>query len=224
MKILNLYAGIGGNRKLWGDEHEITAVEYNAEIAGIYQDHFPNDNVIIEDAHEYLLHNFKNFDFIWASPPCPTHSRMMISGTNRKRNHYPDMRLYQEIIFLDKFFKGKYVVENVIPYYEPLITAQKVGRHLFWANFKITNHDTPAKRTNLNDMKKQDFLDWLGYDSMPNIYIGDNHCNIQVLRNCVHPETGLHILQSAVGKILNKKNVKQISLFDAEPSIATTAC
>lgn len=24
MKILNLYAGIGGNRKLWGDEHEIT--------------------------------------------------------------------------------------------------------------------------------------------------------------------------------------------------------
>ena len=22
MKILNLYAGIGGNRKLWGDEHD----------------------------------------------------------------------------------------------------------------------------------------------------------------------------------------------------------
>ena len=27
MKILNLYSGIGGNRKLWGDEHEVTAVE-----------------------------------------------------------------------------------------------------------------------------------------------------------------------------------------------------
>ena len=27
MKILNLYAGIGGNRKLWGDEHEVVAVE-----------------------------------------------------------------------------------------------------------------------------------------------------------------------------------------------------
>lgn len=26
MKILNLYAGIGGNRELWGNEHEITGV------------------------------------------------------------------------------------------------------------------------------------------------------------------------------------------------------
>jgi len=25
MKILNLYAGIGGNRKLWGNDHEITS-------------------------------------------------------------------------------------------------------------------------------------------------------------------------------------------------------
>lgn len=33
MKILNLYCGIGGNRKLWGDEHEITAVEWDSNIA-----------------------------------------------------------------------------------------------------------------------------------------------------------------------------------------------
>lgn len=35
MKILNLYAGIGGNRKLWGDDHEITAVEIESKIASI---------------------------------------------------------------------------------------------------------------------------------------------------------------------------------------------
>ena len=35
MKILNLYAGIGGNRKLWGDEHEITAVELNSKCPTI---------------------------------------------------------------------------------------------------------------------------------------------------------------------------------------------
>lgn len=35
MKILNLYAGIGGNRKLWGNEHEITAVELDPDIAAI---------------------------------------------------------------------------------------------------------------------------------------------------------------------------------------------
>src|SRR3990167_10729101 len=71
MRILNLYAGIGGNRKLWGDEHEITAVEYKSEIAAIYSDFFPNDKVIVTDAHQYLLEHYKEFDFIWSSPPCP---------------------------------------------------------------------------------------------------------------------------------------------------------
>ena len=78
-RILNLYAGIGGNRKLWTD-CDVTAVEINPEIANIYQDLFPNDKVIIGDAHEYLINHFKEFDFIWASPPCPTHSRARFWG------------------------------------------------------------------------------------------------------------------------------------------------
>lgn len=40
MKICNLYCGIGGNRKLWSDNHEIIAVENNPDIAKIYQDFF----------------------------------------------------------------------------------------------------------------------------------------------------------------------------------------
>ncbi|MFA5299721.1 MAG: hypothetical protein WC389_16170 [Lutibacter sp.] len=67
MKILNLYAGIGGNRKLWGNNLEITAVEWE----------------------------------------------------------------------LQNFFKGKYVVENVKSYYDPLIKPQESGRHYFWSNFRI---------------------------------------------------------------------------------------
>ena len=43
MKILNLYAGIGGNRKLWGNEHEITAIEKDENIACAYQTFFPKD-------------------------------------------------------------------------------------------------------------------------------------------------------------------------------------
>ena len=66
MKILNLYAGIGGNRKLWkinrGDE--IWAVENNKEIANIYYNLFPFDKLIIGDAHEFLLNNYEQFDFI----------------------------------------------------------------------------------------------------------------------------------------------------------------
>ena len=76
MKILNLYAGIGGNRKYWGDEDEVTAVEIDERIAKIYKDNFPNDNVIVGDAHQYLLEHFREYDFIWTSPPCPTHSKV----------------------------------------------------------------------------------------------------------------------------------------------------
>ena len=68
LKILNLYCGIGGNRKLWGD-HKVTAIEINEDRAKIYQDFFPNDNVVVGDAHQYLLDHYKEFDFIWSSPP-----------------------------------------------------------------------------------------------------------------------------------------------------------
>src|SRR3990167_4920543 len=138
MKILNLYAGIGGNRKLWGDEYEIWAVENDPKIAAVYQQNFPNDHVVVADAHEYLVEHFAEVDFIWSSPPCPTHSRTNYFNMARGVHHYPDMRLYQEIIFLQHNFKSKkqrWVVENVISYYDPLITPAQVGRHYFWSNF-----------------------------------------------------------------------------------------
>ena len=102
MKILNLYACLGGNRYKWGNEHEITAVELDPEAARLYQERFPNDTVIVADAHQYLLDHFKEFDFIWSSPPCPSHSKVRISQKNRDtfKFIYPDMKLYEEIIFL----------------------------------------------------------------------------------------------------------------------------
>ena len=84
IKILNLYACLGGNRYKWdevADNLEITAVEWDEELAKLYQERFPNDKVIVADAHKYLLDNYKEFDFIWSSPPCPTHSRMRKTNT-----------------------------------------------------------------------------------------------------------------------------------------------
>ena len=147
-KILNLYACLGGNRYKWDEvaeqaeiELEVTAVELDKELAYIYQERFPNDKVIVADAHQYLLDHYKEFDFIWSSPPCPSHSRVRISQKNRKTfiPLFPDLKLYEEIIFLDNHFDGKYTVENVLPYYEPLIPAQKRGRHLYWTNFNLPN-------------------------------------------------------------------------------------
>ena len=195
MKILNLYSGIGGNRKLWGDDHEITAVEIDPNIAKIYQDFFPKDNILVEDAHQYLLDHFKEFDFIWSSPPCPSHSRirnMAGVGSGQNKPIYPDMKLYEEIIFLKQVYysggtnwRGKYVVENVVSYYEPLITPQIIGRHYFWANFYIN----PLKIKTRGHMKNNKELGEIkGFEGINDRIL---------LRNCVEPETGLHIFQEA---------------------------
>jgi len=195
IKILNLYAGIGGNRKLWGGDIMVTAVEINPEIAKIYQDFFPNDKVIVADAHQYLLDHYNEFDFIWSSPPCPTHSILNRTGRH-KTTRYPDMRLYQEIIFLQYNFKGDYVVENVNPYYEPLILPQYAGRHCFWSNFNISNLDIRSPKA-ITEMTKFEIMKYLDIYLDKNIYIKPNHCERQILRNCVHPELGLHIFNCA---------------------------
>ena len=194
MKILNLYAGIGGNRKLWGDKHEITAVEIDPKIAEIYQDFFPNDTVIVGDAHEYLRCHFREFDFIWASPPCPTHSRLQLASIPQNRGvNYPDMTLYQEIIWLQHFFKGKWVIENVTPYYTPLIQPSfKIGRHLFWSSDFIF---TSQFISNFSQMKNDSKMmsEQYGFDLTK--YQGKTEIR-KVLRNCVVPEIGKYIFEN----------------------------
>ncbi len=203
MKILNLYAGIGGNRKLWGGEHEVTSIEINVQIANIYRDLFPDDKIIVGDAHQYLLEHFQEFDFIWSSPPCVTHSTMAklcgISNDLGRRNHkkkptFTDMKLYEEIIFLQHYFKGKWVIENVFPYYNPLIKATKIQRHFFWSNFKISQ--IKIESDNIKWGKVGEWEKKMGYDLSRYINLDKR----KVLRNCVNPDLGLHIFQSAFKK------------------------
>ena len=200
IKILNLYAGIGGNRKLWEKKYQITAVENNESIAKAYEYFFPNDEVIIADAHQYLLEHYNEYDFIWSSPPCPSHSKMRKTNTGigerKKSASYPDMKLYEEIIFLTHFFKGKFVIENVTPYYEPLIKPQKLGRHCFWSNFKI-NEIKVNNTLNIRNGNKRN----IGFN-LKEIKLTKR--KDQVMNNCVEPEIGLHILKCAFN---NKQKV-----------------
>ncbi len=196
MKIPNLYAGIGGNRKLWGSEHEITAVEYDPNIAKIYEDLYPQDNVICGDAHQYLIENFKDYDFIWSSPPCPTHSRMvyLLDQKETYQLKYPDMSLYQEIIILQKLYKGDYVVENVISYYDPLIEPQKSGSHYFWSNFTIPESNDRKKVRNDKGYTLAKKMEDKGI-FIENFYEykGDKRT---LLNNAIEPEFGKLILES----------------------------
>lgn len=199
MRVLNLYAGIGGNRKFWNDA-DVTAVESNEKIASVYSSLYPQDQVVIGDAHEYLASNFNRFDFIWSSPPCQSHTRMQ-KFTRHKSRKYPDMTLWQEIIFLTHFFKKPWVVENVVPYYAPLVPQScRVGRHCFWSNFKIAADDVSRPSNFINRCNlagKKAMMEWLGIHFDANIYYEGNHCPAQVLRNCVHPEIGRQVFDSA---------------------------
>lgn len=195
IKILNLYSGLGGNRKLWIN-CEVTSVESHDKIADVYERLYPSDKLIRGDAHEYLLNHYEEFDFIWSSPPCQTHSKMA-KATRHKLRRYPDLKLYEEILFLQHFFKGKWVVENVDPFYEPLIEpTTKVGRHLFWSSTSFEASDIPRPKDfiNLANVEgKKALMNWLDIHYEENIYYGNNHCPAQILRNCVHPKLGLEI-------------------------------
>ena len=215
MKILNLYACLGGNRYKWDEvtDIEVTAVELDPECARLYQERFPNDTVIVADAHQYLLDHYKEFDFIWSSPPCPTHSRARYwaIGANGKSPTYPNLNLYGEILLLDYHFKGKYVVENVIPYYEPMLNPKKRGRHLYWTNFNLPNNlndrrfsisQTKNELNALSEFHNYNFTKYKG-----------NQSKVKIGRNLVDYEAGRTILETAVG-ITRKQNINQTTIFD----------
>ena len=190
MKILNLYAGIGGNRKNWKNV-QVTAVEYSLEIAEVYQHFFPEDIVIVTDAHKYLEKYYQDFDFIWSSPPCQSHSkvRMMASKGGSYDAVMPDMNLWSEIIFLKNFAKCPWVVENVKPYYKPFVEpTQKLGRHYIWSNFDIPYKDMKdGLKHNERGMHHKGFFDLRPYKL--------SHRKDQIIRNSVDPLLGEYILE-----------------------------
>jgi DNA (cytosine-5)-methyltransferase 1 len=217
MKILNLYACLGGNRYKWNEvkeDIEVTAVEWDEELAKLYQERFPNDTVIVADAHQYLLDHYKEFDFIWSSPPCPSHSRARYWNSSNydtvTPGIYPDMMLYQEIIFLQHYFKGKYVVENVTPYYEPLILAKKRGRHLYWTNFNLPS--------SLNERKfqlcatKNEFSELCEFHDYNFREYKGKQSKTKIARNLVDYEAGKTIFETVLG-IENNSKTNQTKMF-----------
>ena len=203
MKVLNLYAGIGGNRKLWSGDIQVTAVEIEPKIAAVYHDLYPDDELIIGDAHQYLLDHFGEFDFIWTSPPCQSHSKMRQNVCVRlhgSRPGYPDMRLYQEIIFLQYNARCRWVVENVDPYYGELIRASMIRRHLFWSNFPLPMNDGECIET-IREDQVPDLEEKFGFDLSRYKLPGKR----QVLRNCVDPELGRMIFDAAMSGAVQRR-------------------
>ena len=212
IKVLNLYACLGGNRYKWDEvaDIEVTAVELDPVAAILYQERFQNDKVIVADAHQYLLDHYKEFDFIWSSPPCPSHSKARFARKETTTPEYPNFKLYEEVVFLDNWFQGKYCVENVIPYYEPLVPAQKRGRHLYWANFKLP-HDLNERESGIME-GKDEVNKWIVFHEYDfRKYKGEQRTD-KIARNLVDYEVGRTIFETALN-IINKSNNVQQSLF-----------
>ena len=217
MKVLNLYACLGGNRYKWDEvaDIEVTAVELDPYAAEMYKERFPNDTVIVADAHAYLLEHYKEFDFIWSSPPCPTHSRIQYSMKTNHKMQYPDMRLYEEIIFLKAFFHGKWTVENVIPFYEPLIPAKKRGRHLYWTNFALPNvlsKRQPPSMTTHGDRPANNWKAFADFHEVDVSKYKGKQSKAKMARNLVDYEAGKTIFETACG-IIRKKDERQLELL-----------
>ena len=211
LKVLNLFAGLGGNRKLWKNV-EVTAIEINRSIAKKYKEYFPGDNIIVADAHEYLLEHFKEFDFIWSSPPCQSHSHLkrLIMQSNRykrKKYEYFDMKLWQEIILLKHFAPKnlKWIIENVKTYYKPLIPPNAiVGRHYFWSNFYIKSTNFKSQKPIIDRINAKDEV--FGFKLKKGEIKGMRRK--QALANLVNPKIGKYVLDFAL------QEEKQMEIFE----------
>lgn len=192
-----MFAGLGGNRKLW--DAEVTAIEKNEEVAKLYRENYPQDTVIVSDASDYIITHYKEFDFIWASPECQTHSplRFMKAKAGAYPPKMPDMSLYSFIVFLSNYCDCKWVVENVEPFYEPLIKPTvNLGHHLFWSNFPIPNKQFENPKTDIFHCKSS--TERYGFSLKgKSAKIRKDH----FIRSCVDPKIGLYILECAQGNL-----------------------
>lgn len=215
MKVLNLYACFGGNRYKWDEvaDIDVTAIELDPHAAELYAERFPNDTVIVADAHAYLLDNYQRFNFIWSSPPCPTHSRARFwrYGATGQNPAFPDMRLYEEVIFLQHHCKVKFCVENVISYYEPLIAAQKRGRHLYWTNFALPQIVSSRKKVDVCQGSEEMARLCAYHDYDFTKYNGEQN-QLKMARNLVDYEAGKTIFETACG-IIRKQDERQLELL-----------
>lgn len=200
LHVLNAYAGIGGNRHLWPTEWRVTAVELDPRVAAEYGRRYPDDVVLVEDAHIAVLERASDFDAVWTSPPCPTHSRLARVNASRYGTALvPDHRLLDEISSL-RAAGGLYVVENVHSYYRPPVLPDLVtDRHYYWMS-KVPDMLAPLDRvvighwggtTSSEELARAYGLPPLARGSVPRRDLA--------MRNAVAPLEGLQVAVAAFG-------------------------
>jgi len=227
MKLLNLFAGIGGNRRTWSN-YQITSVELDANICNLYQELYPQDTIINEDVFTFLRNknnNIDQYDLIWASP---THSHMQVfTRHNEKLQPIPRLdQIIGLILWLQRNYKGKFVVENVIPWYGIIPLDQYaiynvvLDRHIFYSNFLIRKKEFKSRGSNghgkiggLMRMNLDQLLEFhqIPIEIVPKLFgkQSAHHDHLKILRNCCNYQLGQYILDEFLLSLKEKKLVKQ---------------
>jgi len=132
---------------------------------------------------------------------------MMASKSGSYNAKLPNMELYSIIIFLQHFFKGKWIVENVKPYYTPLINPTgKLGRHLIWSNFEFEEKDFKDSHIKHNKVTGKSVKYGISLEG-----IKLKHRKDQIIRNCVNPEISKFLLEQAFEKPSDKNKTQKNS-------------
>ena len=81
---------------------------------------------------------------------------------------------------------------NVIAYYPPLIKPFEMANHWFWSNFFIGKYNGSGTRKHFATRKELEESKGFNLDKYKGID------KLKIIRNCVEPETGLHILNESI--------------------------
>lgn len=99
------------------------------------------------------------------------------------------MGLYQEIILLATWFRGKYCVENVVGYYDPLIPPTQFGSHYFWTNFYFPTNGLKTLYRGVESIPLKDLAKMKGF----NLQDLEGIDKKLALRDVTEPELAKHI-------------------------------
>lgn len=110
---------------------------------------------------------------------------------------------------------GKWVVENVQSYYDPLIMPQIIDRHYFWSNFYIPRTET-SRSYNVTNATKEEHAEHFAIQ-LPEGTINQR----KLLRNAVDPRIGLHVLRAAQHELTQQPLVFSNSVSNPVSTEAT---
>ncbi len=209
MKILSAFCSVGIGETFWPiKEHEITGIEALPVLAEEYKKRFPNSNVLIGDAYNYISLMHDQYDVIFATPPCQSRSRLTSINSRQHNKPEEDLRVFELIEFLEDNFAGNWIIENVISNIIPKVNPSlKIGRHHIWSNIPLRGYIKVPKpdfrfdkgtysKAGLNQTKTylSDLQNYLGVTLSKRFYIRGNHDPGQIYREGLHPILGKSLL------------------------------